>query len=55
MAYYTLTCVTSPPFKLARFWVWLEEAFMPSEEFVHYTDADACREADFLIQFHVYV
>jgi len=32
-----------------------EEAFMPSEQFVHYTDADPSREADFLIQFHVYV
>ncbi len=27
---------------------------MPSEQFVHYTDADACREAYFLIQFYVY-
>ena len=32
-----------------------KEAFMPSEQFVHYTDADTCREADFLIQFHVHV
>ena len=28
---------------------------MASEQFVRYTDADSCREADFLIQFHVYV
>lgn len=32
-----------------------EEALISSEQFVHPPDADARREADFLIQFHVYV
>lgn len=32
-----------------------EEAFMLSEQFVHHPDADACREADFFIQFDIYV
>ena len=28
---------------------------MPAEQFVHHPNAVACREADLLIQFHVYV